>query len=322
MTSLIEIQNLAIEFATPTGPTMGLRGLDLSVAAGEIVALIGESGCGKSVAALSILRLLPAAARIAGGTIRLDGRDLLLLSPREMRQVRGNDIAMVFQEPMSALNPAMTIGRQIAEQVVLHRGATWREARIAAKRMLDRVRMPDAAARLDEYPHRLSGGMRQRAMIAMAFACKPRLVIADEPTTAIDVTIQAQILALMREFNRDYGTAILLITHDLGVVAETADRVAVMYAGRKIEEAGTATLLRAPAHPYTRALIAAMPMLDAPEGTVLTEIPGTVPILRPGLTGCAFAPRCGEAMPCCRDDDPSVRLVADSHEAACHRVTP
>jgi peptide/nickel transport system ATP-binding protein len=283
---------------------------------------VGESGCGKSVTSLSILRLIASPpGRIVAGRVVFQGRDLLGLSEDEMRAVRGNAISMIFQEPMTSLNPALTVGRQIAESLVLHRGLSQNEAMAKAVEMLRKVRMPESERRVRQYPHELSGGMRQRVMIAMALACGPKLLIADEPTTALDVTIQAQILELMRELGRETGAAIILITHDLGVVAEMAQRVVVMYAGRKVEEAPVDELFARPRHPYTRGLLGSMPHLGdsarGEGGKRLVEIPGMVPSLKDEQPGCLFAPRCPNAIPRCSQEAPPLTAHGSGHWAAC-----
>ena len=297
-------------------------GVSFSIAAGETLAVVGESGCGKSVTSLSILRLIACPpGRILGGKVLFEGRDLLALSEEEMRAVRGDAISMIFQEPMTSLNPALTIGRQIAESLVLHRGLSQSDALAKAVAMLRKVRMSEPERRVRQYPHELSGGMRQRVMIAMALACGPRLLIADEPTTALDVTIQAQILELMRELARETGAAIILITHDLGVVAEMAQRVVVMYGGRKVEEAPVGELFEHPRHPYTRGLLGSMPHLgdSVREGRSkrLVEIPGMVPSLKDDNPGCLFAPRCPNAISRCVQEAPPLTAHGAGHWAAC-----
>jgi peptide/nickel transport system ATP-binding protein len=285
------------------------------------VAIVGESGCGKSVTANSILRLVPQPPGRIGGAIRFQGRDLLKLSERAMREVRGNDISMIFQEPMTSLNPVLTIGRQIAEPLRLHQGLSRESVEQRVVEMLGLVGIAEPRRRTREYPHQLSGGMRQRVMIAIALACRPKLLIADEPTTALDVTIQAQILNLMTDLKRRVGAAIILITHDLGVVAETAERVMVMYAGRKVEEAPVAELFRSPRHPYTRGLLSAVPKLGSSLGaaqTRLAEIPGVVPSLKQRIAGCVFASRCAFARDLCRRVAPALEEKAPAHFAACH----
>ena len=273
------------------------------------------------MAALSILRLVPdPPGRIVGGRVALEGRDLLALAEEEMRSVRGGDISMIFQEPMTSLNPVFTVGDQIAEALRAHRGLSRRAARERAVALLDTVRIPDPGLKVDEYPHRLSGGMRQRVMIAMALACEPKLLIADEPTTALDVTIQAQVLELLRELQGVFGMAILLITHDLGVVAEMADRVVVVYAGRKVEEAEAKALFAAPLHPYTEGLLGSTPNPARRFAGVrrLREISGAVPPLLDLPAGCPFAPRCAKALPLCGEVDPAATALAGKHEVACH----
>ena len=285
---------------------------------------MGESGCGKSMTALSLMRLIPdPPGRIVSGSVKLGGRDLLQISEEEMRRVRGNEISMIFQEPMTSLNPVMTIGKQIAEALILHRDMDRKAAFKRAIEMLDLVRIPEPAQRAKEYPHQLSGGMRQRAMIAMALACNPKVLIADEPTTALDVTIQAQILELIVELQREFSAAVILITHDLGVVAETARRVIVMYAGRKVEEAEVGELFSRPLHPYTVGLLASIPRLDLMRGQAvrntgrLQEIPGIVPPLFDLPEGCAFAPRCNKADDLCRRERPTYEQKRAGHWAAC-----
>jgi peptide/nickel transport system ATP-binding protein len=317
---LLEVEDLRTHFFTRDGVVRAVDGVSFSIEPGETLALVGESGCGKSVTSLSIMRLIASPpGRVVGGSIRFDGRDLLGLTEPEMRKVRGNDISMIFQEPMTSLNPVLTIGRQIAESLVLHRSMTRGDAMARAIELLRLVNIPEPARRAGEYPHQMSGGMRQRVMIAMALACDPKLLIADEPTTALDVTIQAQILDLMRELQAKTGTAILLITHDLGVVAEMAQRVVVMYAGRKVEEAPVGELFARPRHPYTRGLMNSMPRLGASHGARerLQEIPGMVPSLREPLAGCAFAARCAYAVEGCRARVPAFEPKAPGHAVAC-----
>jgi len=323
---ILRVDDLRTWFHTRDGTVRAVDGVSFHVGAGETLGIVGESGCGKSVTAMSILRLLPMPpARVVGGRIDFEGRDLLALSGAEMRAIRGNLISMIFQEPMTSLNPVLTVGRQIAESFELHRGLDRREAAEKAVAMLDLVRIPDPRRRAGEYPHQMSGGMRQRVMIAMALSCNPRLLIADEPTTALDVTIQAQILELMGELKRQIGSAIVLITHDLGVVAEMAERVIVMYAGRKVEEAPVAALFARPLHPYTRGLMGAIPRLDRAaddigHGTRLQEIRGTVPSLREAIPGCAFAPRCGFATARCSMERPELEQRLPGHWVACFEV--
>jgi peptide/nickel transport system ATP-binding protein len=322
---LLRVEDLKTHFHTRDGIVRAVDGVSFDVMPGETLAIVGESGCGKSVTSMSILRLLPMPpARIAGGRIEFDGRNLLDLSEPEMRKVRGNAISMIFQEPMTSLNPVLTIGRQIGEALVLHRGLSQKDATTRAIEMLRRVHIPEAARRVSQYPHELSGGMRQRVMIAMALACGPRLLIADEPNTALDVTIQAQILELMRELHRETGAAIILITHDLGVVAEMAQRVVVMYAGRKVEEAPIEDLFAQPRHPYTRGLLGSMPHLGdsligemSETGKRLVEIPGMVPSLKETVPGCLFAPRCPNVTDRCAREAPPLAQHAAGHWAAC-----
>ena len=317
---LLEVEDLKTHFFTRDGVVRAVDGVSFSINPGETLALVGESGCGKSVTSLSIMRLIASPpGRIVSGVVRFNGRDLLGLTEPEMRKVRGNEISMIFQEPMTSLNPVLTIGRQIAEALVLHRGMGRSEAMTRAIEMLHLVNIPEPARRASEYPHQMSGGMRQRVMIAMALACDPKLLIADEPTTALDVTIQAQILDLMRELQAKTGAAILLITHDLGVVAEMAQRVVVMYAGRKVEEAPVEELFARPRHPYTRGLMNSMPRLGSSHGTRtrLQEIPGMVPSLREPLAGCAFAARCAHAVDACRAGAPAFEARAPGHSVAC-----
>jgi peptide/nickel transport system ATP-binding protein len=320
---LLEVRDLKTHFFTQDGVTRAVDGVSFEVGAGETLGIVGESGCGKSVTALSVLRLLPARiGRTIAGSVRFDGMDLLALSESQMRDIRGNRIAMIFQEPMTSLNPVLTIGHQIAEALRVHKGMGREEAREGARRMLEVVRIPDAQSRLDDYPHQFSGGMRQRVMIAMALACGPKLLIADEPTTALDVTIQAQLLKLILELKEKTGAAVILITHDLGVVAETCQRVVVMYAGRKVEEASVLELFDRPAHPYTRGLLASIARGRAgARAKRLQEIPGVVPSLREPIAGCAFAPRCSHATDRCHREAPVLRDISSSdaspHLAAC-----
>jgi peptide/nickel transport system ATP-binding protein len=321
---VLEVKNLQTVFFTNSGLFRAVDDVSFSVRRGETLAIVGESGCGKSVSALSIMRLVPnPPGRIVGGSVLLEGTDLLALNEAEMREIRGNRISMIFQEPMTSLNPVMRIGDQITEAVRLHRDMTRREAWAQAVEMLRLVRIPEPARRALEYPHQLSGGMRQRAMIAMALACRPVLLIADEPTTALDVTIQAQILALVLELQQELGMGLILITHDLGVVAQTAQRVIVMYAGKKVEEASVETLFADPRHPYTRGLMASIPALplhQAKADARLTEIPGMVPSLTRLPKGCAFAPRCAFAVQRCREEYPPLQEWGANHWAACWRA--
>ena len=323
MSAVLEVRDLQTRFDTLDGVVRAVDGVSFDVAAGETLGIVGESGCGKSVTALSILRLIPPeTGRIVGGSIRFEGRELTGLPEREMKSLRGHRISMIFQEPMTSLNPVLTVGTQIAENVVRHLGVPWSAARDRACEMLELVRIADARRRLDEYPHQLSGGMRQRVMIAMALSCDPQVLIADEPTTALDVTIQAQILDLMLELKEKTGTAIVLITHDLGVVAETTERVVVMYAGRKVEEAPVEALFDNPLHPYTRGLMQAIPRLDVEADAAgrrprLQEIPGLVPVLTRPIVGCAFAARCALATERCRREAPPEVDAGGGHRVAC-----
>ena len=316
--ALLEVEGLAIRFATDGGTLAAVDGLDFVLEPGKTLAIVGESGCGKSATALALMGLLASNAKVSG-SIRLAGRELLGLAPAAMQQIRGAEMAMIFQEPMTSLNPAFTVGDQISEAILRHRGVTRAAARAQAIAMLDRVRIPAPALRYDEYPHKLSGGMRQRAMIAMALACDPKLLIADEPTTALDVTIQAQILELLRTLGRETGTAIILITHDLGVVAEMADDVLVMYAGRAAERAPASALFEMPQHPYTVGLLGAMPSL-AERRARLAAIDGMVPDLRKPIAGCRFAPRCPFVLPRCGSDAPELAAIGPDHLVACLAV--
>ena len=328
MSALLEVRDLRTQFSTDDGSFAAVDGTSFGVEAGRTLAIVGESGCGKSVTALSIMGLVPdPLGRIVAGSIRFEGRELIGLPKRALQDLRGNGIAMIFQEPMSSLNPAFTIGDQIVEGLLRHRAIGRAEARARALAMLEKVRIPAAAQRFDDYPHQLSGGMRQRVMIAMALACEPRLLIADEPTTALDVTIQAQILELMRTLQHESGTAIILITHDLGVVAEVADDVIVMYAGRIVERASVRALFDQPQHPYTVGLLGSIPRLDG-HAERLASIEGQVPNpLRRG-TGCSFADRCPFADAHCRAVAPPLRDVgagagaaaAGLHQSACWKA--
>jgi oligopeptide/dipeptide ABC transporter ATP-binding protein len=319
--SLLQVSHLTTVFDLPAGPVPAVDDVSFEVQSGETLGLVGESGCGKTVTAMSVMRLVQPPGRIAGGAIRFKGRDLLALSEADMRAVRGAEIALIFQEPMTALNPVFTVGDQIAEALIVHGRASRREARSRAVQLLDSVRIPDAAARVRDYPHQLSGGMRQRVLIAIAVACRPSLIIADEPTTALDVTIQAQILDLLREMREAFHLSLLLITHDLGVIAEIADRVAVMYAGRIVEDGPVRDVLRNPQHPYTRGLLGSMP--GAAPGRLRT-IEGSVPLLGALPPGCAFHPRCPDRFEPCATDVPPEYLVGAAHGARCylHRGKP
>jgi peptide/nickel transport system ATP-binding protein len=317
--ALLSVEGLRTHFFTLDGVTRAVDGVDIRVDAGETLGIVGESGCGKSVTALSIMRLLPPKlGRIVEGAIRFEGRDLVRVSEAEMRAIRGNRIAMIFQEPMTSLNPVLSIGDQIAEAVMIHQDKDRAAAMDRAIEMLRLVRIPDAERRVRDYPHQFSGGMRQRVMIAMALSCNPKLLIADEPTTALDVTIQAQILKLMLELKGAFGAAVMLITHDLGVVAQTCQRVIVMYAGRKVEEAEVDELFDRPLHPYTRGLMASIPRRRVGNRVRrLKEIPGIVPSLREPISGCAFAERCGFATARCRHETPPLIVKGPAHRVAC-----
>jgi len=317
---LLDVSGLTVDFRTLAGPVRAVHGVDLAVMPGEVVGLVGESGCGKTQTCLSISRLIHPSGRIGGRHILFEGTDLLQLGEREMRRLRGARISMVFQEPMSSLNPCLSIGEQLSEPLVLHQGMDWRQAGRHAAEMLGRVGIPEAKQRCREYPHQLSGGMRQRAMIAMALICRPKLLLADEPTTALDVTVQAQILALMLELREQTGAAVLLVTHNLGVVAQSCDRIYVMYAGQVVEEGTTAAIFGRPEHPYTRGLMRSVPRLRPPAGSPdrLESIPGTVPRLDTPLPGCRFHPRCAYAEPRCSSEPPEVRAVEPGHLSRCH----
>jgi oligopeptide transport system ATP-binding protein len=315
---LLSVRNLVTRFRTGRGTVTAVDHVSFDVAAGETVAIVGESGSGKSVTALSILRLIPdPPGHIESGEILFDGQDLLKMSDAEIRAVRGDRIAMIFQEPMSSLNPALTVGLQVGEPINLHRKAPWSTALAKAQELLGLVRMSDTASRVSAYPHQFSGGMRQRAMIAMALACEPQLIIADEPTTALDVTVQAQILDLLKDLAERTGSALVLITHDLGVVARYADRVVVMYAGRVVESAPAADLYGRPRHPYTQGLMASVPRLDGDTSVRLVPIEGQPPDLARIPAGCAFAPRCRQASDACRTVPPPLREVRAGHSVAC-----
>jgi oligopeptide transport system ATP-binding protein len=315
---LLEVRNLTTRFRTERGAVMAVDDVSFDVDAGETLAIVGESGSGKSVTALSLMRLIPnPPGEIVAGSVMFEGQDLLKLSDAEMQAVRGDRIAMIFQEPMTSLNPSLTVGLQVGEPVQLHRGASWKAALDKAGELLSRVRIPDAKARVEAYPHQFSGGMRQRAMIAMALACQPKLIVADEPTTALDVTVQSQILSLLKELTRETGAALILITHDLGVVARYADRVSVMYAGRVVETGTARDIYKRPQHPYTRGLMACVPRLDGALGDRLVPIEGSPPDLTRLPPGCAFAPRCSVAQPGCLAARPVLEDVGSGHQKAC-----
>jgi peptide/nickel transport system ATP-binding protein/oligopeptide transport system ATP-binding protein len=320
--SLLEICNLSTHFKTPHGTVRAVDDVSFEIQAGDVLGIVGESGCGKSVLSLSILQLLPMPpAFFAGGKIIFEGRDLLQATAEEVRKLRGNRISMIFQEPMSALNPVFTIGNQLAEVFRVHWSLGASKALAKSVEMLEKVGVPAPQRRAREYPYQLSGGMRQRVMIAMALACRPALLIADEPTTALDVTIQAQILDLMGQLREELGTAIVIISHDLGVIAETADRVAVMYTGQIMESADTLSLFAAPRHPYTRGLMKSIPSLVSGTGqSELYEIAGVVPSLADLPTGCPFNPRCPQVDAICRQEKPALREIAHGHRVACWMV--
>jgi peptide/nickel transport system ATP-binding protein len=318
---MLKIRDLSVDFTVRTGQVRVLDRINLTLAAGETLGLVGESGCGKSMTALAIMRLIAAPpGRISSGRIELDGKNLLALTEREMRDVRGNEVSMIFQEPMTALNPVFTVGNQISESIRRHQGLNRKEARVKAFEMLKAVGVPAAEKRLTQYPHELSGGLRQRVMIAMALSCRPRLLIADEPTTALDVTIQAQIFDLLLEMKQRMKNAIILITHDMGVIAENVQHVAIMYAGRKVEEGPVDRIIANPQHPYTQGLIACAPHLTDnpdPNRPALTEIPGIVPDLSQLGDGCPFAPRCTRAQAKCLANRPLETEIATGHRVSC-----
>jgi oligopeptide transport system ATP-binding protein len=317
MDPLLAISDLSVTFATERGQVQALDGVSLSLNAGETLAVVGESGSGKSVTALSILGLLGDSGRVSDGSIEFDGEDLTRVSGQRLREIRGNQIAFIFQEPMSSLNPVLTIGTQVAEPIWLHHRKSWSEAFEQAGELLQRVAIPDAVKRLEDYPHQFSGGMRQRVMIAMALACQPKLIIADEPTTALDVTVQAQILSLLKNLTKEANSSLILITHDLGVVARYADNVAVMYGGRVIETASARELYKNPQHPYTEGLMASIPKLDGDPGSRLYTIEGQPPDLSNLPSGCSFNPRCPHAQDKCIMTKPTLSEVAPNHLRAC-----
>ena len=320
MAKLLEINNLSTYFFTQDGVVKAVDDISYELQEGEVLGVVGESGCGKSVHALSIMRLVPTPpGRTVAGEVIFEGEDLLNMDDAEMRNIRGNRIAMVFQEPMTSLNPVLTIGRQLTETLELHQGMSGQQARNRAAELLQTVGIPDADRRLVDYPHQFSGGMRQRVMIAMALSCNPRLIIADEPTTALDVTIQAQILELMQQLARDFGTAMIIITHNLGVVARYADNVNVMYAGKIIETGSAEEIYHNPKHPYTLALLNSVPRLDANERIRLDAIEGLPPDLVNLPEGCSFAPRCKFVFEQCLDETPYLNEAAQDHNSACWR---
>ncbi|MDG2336044.1 MAG: ABC transporter ATP-binding protein [Myxococcota bacterium] len=319
MTALLEVEGLTTQFPGARGALSIVDGNDLRVERGEVLALVGESGCGKSMTALSLMRLVPKPGRIVAGQVRLEGRDLLELSVTEMRRVRGRRIAMIFQEPMTSLNPVIPVGDQVIEAIRLHESISRSEAKKRCRDLFVEVGIPDPEERLDAYPHQLSGGLKQRVMIAMALSTRPDLLIADEPTTALDVTIQAQIIRLLRDIQRDRGMSILLITHDLGIVNELSDRVAVMYAGRIVETGSRSQIFREPAHPYTRGLLRSNPTLAQP-GQRLPEIAGVVPSPEEWGAGCRFATRCGDRFDLCDREVPDLLEIGDHRRTACHAI--
>ncbi|HLY08557.1 MAG TPA: ABC transporter ATP-binding protein [Planctomycetota bacterium] len=318
---LVDIRNLKTHFFTDDGVVKAVDGVSFPIFRGKTLGVVGESGCGKSVTALSAMRLISPPGRIVDGQIIFDGKDIAMLSEPEMRRIRGRDISMIFQEPMTSLNPVFTIGYQIAEAVMLHLHKSKAEAREHTIKMLEKVRMPSASTRVDEYPHQMSGGMRQRVMIAMALACNPKLLIADEPSTALDVTIQAQILDLMRDLQKEFGMSIMMITHDLGVVAELADYVAVMYASKVVEYASVKELFSHPLHPYTLGLFRSRPSLATKKGERLNVIAGSVPNPLRFPTGCKFHPRCPSVVERCKTVEPELRELRPGHWVACDVVS-
>jgi len=316
---ILRVDNLSVQFEGLDRTVVAVNDLSFHVRAGETLGIVGESGCGKSVTSLAIMRLLAKSARVVRGTIDFEGQNLLALTEKQMRAVRGNKLSMIFQEPMTSLNPVFTVGRQIAESIVRHQGKTYKQALVDAQGLLELVQVSDPLKRLSNYPYELSGGMRQRVMIAIALACKPRLLIADEPTTALDVTIQAQILQILKDIQQQLGTAIVLITHDLGVVAESCDRVMVMYAGSKVEEGPVSDVLYRARHPYTQALIRSLPAFadDGAGRQRLEELPGIVPTITPQARGCAFASRCARAIAACESVAPVLVPAGEAHRYWC-----
>jgi len=321
MAALLEVRDLETHFFTEEGVTRAVDGVSFAIDAGRTLGMLGESGCGKSMTALSILRLVPPPGRIVGGEILYQGRDLLALPEAGMRKVRGNEIAMIFQEPMTSLNPVFTVGNQIGEAIRLHQRTSRRETRERVVEMLRLVEIPEPARRVDDYPHQLSGGMRQRVMIAMALSCAPKLLIADEPTTALDVTIQAQILGLLADLKARLGMALLLITHDLGIVAEQADEVVILYAGRIVEHASVEEIFTRPLHPYTRGLLDSLPKIGSARGSRLRPIPGALPPLTRLPSGCRFRDRCPVAVEECATADPRLEEPSQGHFVACLRAS-
>lgn len=323
MADVLKIENLHVSFDTYAGEVHAVRGVSLHVEEGEVLAIVGESGCGKSVTAKTIMKLNPMPpARIKEGTLELCGKDIVAASEKEMQNIRGQLVSMIFQDPMTCLNPTMKVGKQITETLHKHKKLSGAKCREEAIRLLKLVQIPNAEERADQYPHEFSGGMRQRAMIAMALSCNPKLLIADEPTTALDVTIQAQIMQLMGKIREETGTAIILITHDLGVVANLADRVAVMYAGKVVEQGTAQDIFYRPSHPYTAALLRSLPTVETSRDEELVSIPGTPPDLFAPPKGCAFASRCQHCMKICKDNQPPIFTVGEGHTASCWRLHP
>lgn len=323
MADVLKIENLHVSFDTYAGEVHAVRGVSLHVEEGEVLAIVGESGCGKSVTAKTIMKLNPMPpARIKEGTLELCGKDIVAASEKEMQNIRGQLVSMIFQDPMTCLNPTMKVGKQITETLHKHKKLSGAKCREEAIRLLKLVQIPNAEERADQYPHEFSGGMRQRAMIAMALSCNPKLLIADEPTTALDVTIQAQIMQLMGKIREEIGTAIILITHDLGVVANLADRVAVMYAGKVVEQGTSQDIFYRASHPYTAALLRSLPTVETSRDEELVSIPGTPPDLFAPPKGCAFASRCQHCMKICKENQPPVFTVGEGHTASCWRLHP
>jgi oligopeptide transport system ATP-binding protein len=327
MEKILEVKDLRVSFHTYAGEVQAVRGISFYLKKGETLAVVGESGCGKTVTSKSLMRLIPEPPGEIkeGSKILFDGKDISKMSEKELRQLRGSDISMIFQDPMTSLNPTMTIGKQIAESLIIHRGMSKTEAMNEAIKMLELVNIPDASTRAHQYPHEFSGGMRQRAMIAIALACNPKILIADEPTTALDVTIQAQIMELIADLQEKLGTAVILVTHDLGVVADVADRIQVMYAGQIIEHGTIDEIFKNPQHPYTWALLQSVPRLDTKNKGKLYSLQGTPPDLLKPPVGCSFAARCEYAMQICREEMPEVTTLSENHEVCCwlkHSMAP
>ncbi len=318
--SILKINNLATSFFTDAGEVQAVRGIDLEVDKGQTLGLVGESGCGKSVTALSVMRLVPRPGKIIAGEVLYEGKNIINLPQSDMQRLRGGDIAMIFQEPLTSLNPVFHIGEQIAEAIIIHQNVGKKEAMNRAIEMLTHVGIPSAEKRVRDYPHQLSGGMRQRAMIAMALSCHPNILIADEPTTALDVTIQAQILELIDKLQEEMGMAMMLITHDLGIVAQSVDMIAIMYSGKIVERANTAALLEEPLHPYTQGLLASIPVMGGEKRKPLKAIEGVVPNLINLPKGCTFCDRCPKAASDCREREPELKEIKMSHWVACYHI--